>query len=109
MDARFKLCIIALHGFGIVLKPSDVFKIGINNISAEDIKYALKNDLKIRLVPKIFRHNNELSAYVIPQFVKKNDILYGIENEFNAVLIDAPYSGEQFIKGKGAGSHPTGS
>jgi homoserine dehydrogenase len=31
-----------------------------------------------------------------------------VDNEFNGVIVDGEFSGEQFLKGKGAGGHPTG-
>src|SRR5690606_24384292 len=52
--------------------------------------------------------DGQLLAYVMPQFVEGEEELYTVAEEFNAVLLDAAFSGMQFLKGKGAGAHPTG-
>ena len=35
--------------------------------------------------------------------------LFTVEHEFNGVVIEAEYAGPQFLRGRGAGGHPTGS
>src|SRR5689334_3703560 len=39
-DPKFKLVIAIAHTFGVFLKPEDVINIGIDKISATDLKYA---------------------------------------------------------------------
>jgi homoserine dehydrogenase len=49
-----------------------------------------------------------LSAYVIPKFIPKEHHLAKVDNEFNGVIVEGQFSGEQFFVGRGAGSLPTG-
>lgn len=108
-DPKFKAIIIALHAFGIIINQKDVFNLGITALSNEDINYAAEKKLKIKLTPFIQRlSNNKITAFVIPQFVKQTNQLFNVENEFNGVIVEGEFSGEQFLQGRGAGSYPTG-
>ena len=108
-DAKFKAIIIALHAFGVIAKPKDVLNIGITTLSPFDINYANEKNYKIKLVPTIKRiSKNEVSIFVLPKFVTNANHLFTVDNEFNGVIVDGEFSGEQFLKGRGAGGHPTG-
>lgn len=108
-DAKYKAIIIALHAFGIVAQPEQVLNIGITTLANEDIKYAAEKQYKIKLVPTIKRfENGEVSVFVLPKFITPNNPLFYVDNEFNGVLVDGDFSGEQFLKGRGAGGNPTG-
>ncbi len=108
-DALYKLIILALHGFGLIVKPEQVFNYGISNISVDDIQYAKGHGYKIRQVAQVYKlANNKVGLWVVPQFVAANDPLYNVENEFNGLTVEAEHSGTQFFSGKGAGSYPTG-
>src|SRR6201996_4501534 len=50
-DAKFKLIIAAAHAYGVVVRPEEVFNIGIQTLSAYDLQYAREKNLKIKLVP----------------------------------------------------------
>lgn len=108
-DPRYKLCIIAAHAFGIILKPSDVLTLGIHNITSEDIDFARSLGCKIKLVAQIYKHEDKFRAYVIPSFISSPDLLYNIDNENNGIEVEGIFSGKQLFAGKGAGSLPTGS
>lgn len=109
-DALYKLIILTLHGFGIIVKPEQVFNYGISNIANEDIEFARANGYKIRQVAQVYKlPNNKVGLWVVPQFVSASDPLYNVENEFNGLTVEAEHSGTQFFSGKGAGSYPTGS
>jgi homoserine dehydrogenase len=45
---------------------------------------------------------------VLPKYVNNDNHLFSVDNEFNGVIVDGAFSGEQFLKGRGAGGHPTG-
>jgi homoserine dehydrogenase len=108
-DAKFKAIILALHAFGVIAKPDDVLNIGITTLSPHDINYASEKGYKIKLVPTVKRlADNEISIFVLPKFVSITNHLFTVDNEFNGVIVDGEFSGEQFLKGRGAGGHPTG-
>jgi homoserine dehydrogenase len=108
-DAKYKLCIILTHAFGLFVKPDDVFNYGIQNISDFDIKFASEKGYKIRLTAKSRKVGDRVVALVMPQFVSADSELYKVENEFNAVIVEGAFSEHQFFIGKGAGGYPTGS
>lgn len=109
-DAKFKLTIAAAHAYGLFVKPDDILNIGIQHISDNDIRYAKEKGFKIKLVPTARKiGSSELITYVLPKFVKSDDFLYNVENEYNGVTVQAAFADKQFFFGKGAGGHPTGS
>jgi homoserine O-acetyltransferase len=108
-DALYKLVILTLHGFGLLVTPEQVFNYGISNISPDDIEYAKRNGYKVRQVAQVYKlANNKVGLWVVPQFIPPADPLYHVENEYNGITIEAEHSGTQFFSGKGAGSYPTG-
>lgn len=108
-DAKFKSVIIALHAFGLIIKQEDVFNIGITTLHNHDIQYASEKGYKIKLTPIIQRlEDNKVTVFVAPRFIKEHNHLYNVDNEFNGVIVDGKFSGEQFLQGRGAGSYPTG-
>jgi homoserine dehydrogenase len=108
-DPKFKAIIIALHAFGLIIRPEEVLNLGITTLHANDINYAAEKGYKIKLTPVIQRvDGNRISIFVAPRFIKANNHLYNVDNEFNGVIVEGRFSGEQFLQGKGAGSYPTG-
>ncbi len=108
-DPKFKLIIIAAHSFGLFIKPQNVLNIGIQNLSDFDVQYAKQKGYKIKLIAVAKKTNGKsISLFVTPQFVKPREHLFNVENEYNAVTVEAGFSDTQFFLGKGAGGHPTG-
>jgi homoserine dehydrogenase len=108
-DAKYKLCIILTHAFGLFVEPESIFNYGIQNISDFDIKFAREKGFKIKLAAKSRKIDDKVVAMVIPQFVSEKSELYKVEREFNAVIVEGAFSEHQFFIGKGAGGYPTGS
>jgi homoserine dehydrogenase len=108
-DAKFKLVILVVHAFGIILKPEEILNLGINNISDFDIRHAGEKEKRIKLIATAYKEGNKLRAYVLPHFVNKDSPFYFIYNENNALEVEGAFSDRQFFTGKGAGSYPTGS
>ncbi|MBA3680132.1 MAG: homoserine dehydrogenase [Bacteroidetes bacterium] len=108
-DPKYKAVIIALHAFGLIIKPEQILNLGITTLHDNDIKYASEKGYKIKLTPVIQRlENDKVGILVAPRFVKETDQLFNVDNEFNGVIVEGKFSGEQFLQGKGAGSYPTG-
>jgi homoserine dehydrogenase len=110
-DTLYKLCLLGVHAFGIILKPEQVLALGIQNISFNDIRYAREKGLRIKLVASAAKTgaNGKFRVYVMPRFVKADDELYKILYEYNGIEVEGAFSCKQTFTGKGAGSHPTGS
>lgn len=109
-DALHKISLVATHAFGALVKPGQVLRVGIQHISKKDINLAQVLGGRFRLVAsaKINAHYR-LELQVLPTLVFPDSELYYVEAEFNGVALHAKYAGSQFLKGRGAGSHPTGS
>nr|MBC7611892.1 homoserine dehydrogenase [Pseudopedobacter sp.] len=108
-DAKFKLTIATAHAYGLFVNPDEVLNIGIQNLQLSDLQYAREKGQKIKLVPVAKKQNDhEVSIYVLPKLVKKEDFLFNVENEYNGVSVQAAFADQQFFFGKGAGGHPTG-
>ncbi len=109
-DAKYKLCIITGHAYGLFLEPDEVFHYGINTISKFDIQYAKEKGFKIKLVPFVGKTNeNTITSFVLPRFISSDKYLYNVDNEYNGVITEAAFADKQFFSGKGAGGHATGS
>jgi len=109
-DAKYKLCIITGHAYGLFLEPEEVFHYGINRISASDITYAREKGFKIKLVPYVGKtSDNTITSFVLPRFISSDKYLYNVDNEYNGVITEAAFADKQFFSGKGAGGHATGS
>lgn len=109
-DAVNKLAILLKHAFGIECCPSDVCFHGITSINAIDTQFAREKELELKLVANAFRISDEqVVAFVLPQFIPKTQQLSQVRNEYNGVLISSSLADEQFLFGKGAGRYPTSS
>jgi len=109
-DAKYKLCIITGHAYGLFLDPEEVFHYGIKTISKFDIRYAREKGFKIKLVPFVGKTNeNTITSFVLPRFISSDKYLYNVDYEYNGVITEAAFADKQFFSGKGAGGHATGS
>lgn len=109
-DAVNKWTLLLNHAYGIVEKPENILFNGIQNITAADAKVAAEKNYQIKLVAQAQKlSNGKVAAYVIPQFVKADDHLAFVKNEYNGVVIESGFADKQFFYGKGAGSFPTAS
>ena len=109
-DAKYKLCIITGHAYGLFLDPGEVFHYGIRAISKFDIRYAKEKGFKIKLVPYVGKTNEStITSFVLPRFISADKYLYNVDNEYNGVITEAAFADKQFFSGKGAGGHATGS
>jgi len=109
-DSKYKLVIAAAHAYGVVIDPTKIFNFGIQNLAADDMRYAREKNLKIKLVPVAKELDDQhVALFVLPKFVTEHEFLYNVEYEYNGVTVQAAFADQQFFFGKGAGGHPTGS
>ncbi len=103
-DAAAKLVIMAnwIMGYKVTLK--DVKKIGITDITLEDIQKATDSRKAIKLIARCDKQN----LYVQPSLISKEDPIC-VNGTLNAVTFQSEHSGEQTIIGKGAGGMETAS
>jgi homoserine dehydrogenase len=109
-DAVNKWDILLSHAYGIIESPDKLLFNGIQNIQGSDAVVAKAKNLQIKLVAQAQKlKDGKVAAFVLPQFVKQNDHLAFVKNEYNGVVIESGFSDKQFFYGKGAGSFPTAS
>lgn len=109
-DAANKWTLLLTHAYGIVEKTSNLVFSGIDHIQAGDAEVAREKHYDIKLVAQAKKlANGKVAAFVLPQFIKQDDHLAFVKNEFNGVVIESGFADKQFFYGKGAGSFPTAS
>ena len=110
LDALSKLVIITMHAFGLFVPQQNIFHFGISGISEKDIQFAREKGRKIKLVAHVKKTDSgKLAMYVMPRMVTPDKYIYNVEDEFNGVVIKGAFYDKQFMFGRGAGGHPTGS
>src|SRR5260221_1741300 len=109
-DAVNKWSLLLTHAYGIVEQIENIVFTGIQNIQLSDALIAKEKKYAIKLVADAKKlRNGKVAAYVLPQFVKQDDHLAFVKNEYNGVVIETGFADKQFFYGKGAGSFPTAS
>lgn len=110
IDAMRKICILASLCFGTHLSPDGVYCEGIRRITLADVAYAEKFGCVIKLVARAEKvADNKVFAMVSPCFVKKTNMLAGVNDVNNACLVTGDMTGDVLMYGKGAGSEATAS
>lgn len=109
-DALNKWTFLLEHAYGITEKPSSILFTGIQNIQLQDAIVAKEKNYQVKLVAQAKKlDNGKVAAFVLPQFVRNDDHLAFVKNEYNGVVIESGFADKQFFYGKGAGSLPTAS
>ena len=110
LDACRKICILASLGFGKHVYPSQVTCEGITNISLDDVEYADSFGSVIKLIGKARKlDNGQITAAVYPALVSRNNMLSGVSDVFNAIMVRGEEVGDVMFYGRGAGKLPTAS
>ncbi len=99
---------------GLVLKKhvlsSEIYKVGIENISVEDVVFAKINGFVIRLIAKAdFVEGGKVNVMVFPAMLKNSHKLAFVDGVLNGVIIITKEIGEVLFLGAGAGKFPTAS
>lgn len=109
-DAVNKWAFLLTHAYGIVEPIERIVFNGIQHIQGSDATVAAEKHFDIKLVAQAKKlQNGKVAAFVLPQFIKHDDHLAFVKNEYNGVVIESGFADKQFFYGKGAGSFPTAS
>lgn len=108
-DSKYKLVILLKHAFGVTVNPDEVLNYGIRKISPNAIAYAKEKGYRIKLFSRAEKVEDKVFGFVAPHFIESDHFAYGVDNEFNAVVVEGLFSDKQLFIGKGAGSYPTAS
>jgi homoserine dehydrogenase len=108
-DSKYKLVLLIKHAFGLTVQPDDVFNYGIRQVKEQDVNYAAEKGYRIKLFSRAEKLGDKIVGFVAPHFIKQDHAAFQVDNEFNAVVVEAAFSDRQLFLGKGAGSFPTAS
>jgi homoserine dehydrogenase len=108
-DAAAKCAILASLAFDTAVHGRDVFREGIERVTATDIRVADRLGYVVKLVGIASEVDDQLGVRVHPVFLPKEHPLASVREAFNAVYVEAEAAGELMFYGRGAGALPTAS
>lgn len=108
-DTCRKICILASLAFGKHVYPRSIHVEGITNITLEDLEYAGNFNSSVKLIGIARAREEKLEIIVCPMLVSNENQISGVNDVFNAILIQGEATGEVLFYGKGAGKYPTAS
>ena len=108
-DATYKLAILASIAYEIKVRPSEVYREGIEGVEPVDFRYARELGYAIKLVAHAQRHTGRVEARVHPAMVPLDHPLARVEGAENAVFVEGDLVGQVLLVGQGAGGRPTAS
>ena len=109
-DACRKIAILASLACGHHVYPDNIPTRGIRDITVADVKAAEKLDSAIKLIAWYDEgENGQMAVGVEPMLVPNANQLAGVDDVFNAVLMQGDMLGDVVFYGKGAGKLPTAS
>lgn len=107
-DSAAKITILVNVLMGGKIRPSDVRRQGITEITPEDIGDARAKGKKIKLVAKADRDESRIAAQVVPERLGERDLLSHISGVFNAMILSTDMQPEVAVVGPGAGGDSAG-
>lgn len=108
-DACRKIAILASLASGREVNCERISTEGIVNITLDDVKCAELAGGVIKLIGYADFENSKVYAHVAPMFIKNSNMLSGINDVFNGVLVTGDAVGDIMFYGAGAGKLPTAS
>ena len=106
-DTAGKIAILAHLVFGTFIKPEDINREGISDITLEDIKYAQKANMHWKLIGALKKTDKGLEASVKPVMLPEDNPLSAIRGAGNAIQYRTDLLGEITLIGPGAGRKET--
>jgi homoserine dehydrogenase len=106
-DSAHKLALLALLGFGLDVRPDDVYTEGITSIEAQDLENALRWGYGVKLLAIAKDTPEGVQLRVHPTLLPLAHLLSDVRGEDNAIFVKGDLIGESLLFGKGAGRKPT--
>lgn len=109
-DACRKIAILASLASGAAIDYRDIDTEGIVNITLDDVKYAEQLNCVIKLIGYAkFLDNGTVYSIVSPMLVPNSNLLSGVHDVYNAIMVTGNCVGDLMFYGAGAGKLPTAS
>ena len=107
LDALRKIRLAATVAFGIL--PDGCLNEGIENVTAEDIRFYQSKGLVLKLIAQTKRSEDGVSAYVEPMLFRQEAPEAGVMLNNNLAAYEGKHCGRITLTGQGAGRYPTAS
>ncbi len=107
MDACRKTSILASLLARKTVAPEKIATEGISRVDKDDVAAAAAVGCEIKLICRVHREGEAVSASVSPALVPLSNPLALVDGVNNAVLVRGVHLGDAMLYGRGAGSLPT--
>lgn len=107
-DARYKVVILSNVVMNIPIQAGDVTCKGMTGLTVDDLKKAMENDQRWRLVARMTKDGDSVKASVKPELLHKDDPLATVGGATNAIVYECDLAGTIMLTGAGAGLTETG-
>ncbi|MCS7108712.1 MAG: homoserine dehydrogenase [Sulfolobales archaeon] len=108
LDPSAKIVILANIAFESDLKPKDVIREGIRNVTLENIKDALRRGKRVKLIARAWSDGKSVKVKVTPEEVDINSFFGQVKGTVNAVMFRTDSLGDVYLIGRGAGGEEAG-
>tara|TARA_X000000950_G_scaffold249783_1_gene309930 strand:- start:9916 stop:11235 length:1320 start_codon:yes stop_codon:yes gene_type:complete len=108
-DAAHKLTILMALAFDMSFALDQIYKEGIESLTAEDIAFAAEFGFRIKHIGMLRRVATGLEARVHPLLIPQSDLLAQVDGVQNAVQVSSDSAGTTLFSGPGAGGAATAS
>ncbi|MDQ3622865.1 MAG: homoserine dehydrogenase [Verrucomicrobiota bacterium] len=110
VDAAHKAIILASLAYGFWVSMDKIFVEGIEEITANDIRFARRLGYRVKLLGIIKAdENGEIEVRVHPTLIPEKHVLASVNHVFNAMAVKGDVVGESLFYGRGAGQDATSS
>jgi homoserine dehydrogenase len=106
-DAAAKIAILASIAFNARVVASDVYREGIDAVTAQDIADARQMGYVVKLLAIAELEDDAITARVHPAMVPAAHPLAAVRDAFNAVFVEGEKVGQLMFYGRGAGGNAT--
>ena len=103
-DPAAKLAILAMLAFRRRIDPSQIVRVGIRDVGADQIENGRRRGLVIKLIAAATTDDGgSIQADVRPRLVPADAPMARVHGAMNAIAVDAEYAGSLLFEGPGAG------
>nr|MBC8508817.1 homoserine dehydrogenase [Chloroflexota bacterium] len=106
-DAAIKVAALVTVLMGIPIKPQDVDRTGIREITPEMVSDALKEGKRYKLICSAERDGENIIARVAPELIPSTSPIYSVEGTSSIVEFKSDVLGDLSIVEKDPGPHTT--
>ena len=107
LDTLHKIIILSSIAFNKQIDLKKCIHSGIENLEKEDIFFADRLGFKIKLLGIGYLEKNRIKLIVSPFLISKKKELSNVNNNLNAIIIDANNNNKTILIGEGAGGDST--